>query len=951
MKNKILTAVFFSVFLLITPNVKAANFTDNQTVDANKTWTIKFTSDVGFDTLTKQGITVTDSKGNTVLTDVKLGQDSKTVTVTPPEGGYTPGESYILDVGTKTHSSKGTALKNNYKLHFNIKKDNNTTIPCVTSVSTIGLRQIKVVFNQKVDKNTAEDVNNYTVDGSDLTPEWSKGSDGAYDNAVLQDDNKTVLITLKDARKQYDDVDITIKKGILSPDKSSIVPRYTQSVTFSDISVPTIESLEVKGNSRIIVEFSEPVNVGNNSIPNEVYSKFKINDKNLSFYGLNTSISGAKDTVEDDCGKYWANKIDFYFDKALPTGNNTFKVSDGDAQALEDAAGFPVLETTQNFNVNTLSTTPQITSVTANDGRKVYVNFDRPMDEETAVNISNYKINDENVTITKAELKKDDTQVELSVSGLNEGSNKLYIDNNVKDIYGNNIGDTTYTFDLTEDTIKPVVTSVSALNDTTIRVIFNKNVDAAYATNISNYKLKDGNGIDITSEISGVNIKIPGDVGASTGDVFDIPLSSGYKLADSTYTITIKNIQDMAYTPNVMDDYTTAFDGSNDVDAEVIGVYGVIGSPRKITLIFNKEMDPVTLKKTSNYRYCNAGGGDDKELPSWSNITVSNDNKSVTIELPDEYTYVDHDGTVANPTITSADNQVTKIYAVGTKDKSGNDVQIGSEGGYIENAASAGITTIKANSIKLYYDNDNLKADVIFTNPIDANSIDNSKLDVYLAGVKADSASVNGSKVTLTFNSNHDDSTVDTKINTIKEAGLSARLTLGSATGTTSASIKDVMGSYVSTGTVSTTPYYYDTAPRTIVLKDASGKSINWKAQVSGTTAAVTIVFDTPIDANSVKISDFKFAINDTSLTPDTAVANGNTVVFTFNTASKVGSNTVGDYFKADGASTITVTPNSNAKSISTKKDENDDYAHYTPSDNDNNGIKIIITAGGEALN
>jgi Bacterial surface proteins containing Ig-like domains len=99
----------------------AGKFTDNQTVDANKIWTIRFTDDVGYDDLTKQGIIVTDIKGNIVNIGLELGQDSKTLLVTAPEGGYTVGENYILYVNNKAHSKAGKALKNEYKLHFNIK--------------------------------------------------------------------------------------------------------------------------------------------------------------------------------------------------------------------------------------------------------------------------------------------------------------------------------------------------------------------------------------------------------------------------------------------------------------------------------------------------------------------------------------------------------------------------------------------------------------------------------------------------------------------------------------------------------------------------------------------------------------------------------------------------------------------------------------------------------------
>ncbi|NMM64298.1 hypothetical protein HBE96_16865 [Clostridium sp. P21] len=98
----------------------AGKFTDYQTVDKNKTWTLVFTADVGFDDQTKQGITVTDSNGNPVSVGIQTGKDSKTIIVTAPSEGYTPGKTYILNIGTKAHSAKGTALKNSYKLHFNI---------------------------------------------------------------------------------------------------------------------------------------------------------------------------------------------------------------------------------------------------------------------------------------------------------------------------------------------------------------------------------------------------------------------------------------------------------------------------------------------------------------------------------------------------------------------------------------------------------------------------------------------------------------------------------------------------------------------------------------------------------------------------------------------------------------------------------------------------------------
>lgn len=123
MRNKLLIATFFSAFLLFSPNVKAAHFVDNQTVDSNKTWTIKFTNEVGFDDSTKDAITITDSNSNVVDVGIEQGQDLKTLIITAPEGGYTPGENYVLNMGSNAHSKDGTQLKNEINFNFSIKND------------------------------------------------------------------------------------------------------------------------------------------------------------------------------------------------------------------------------------------------------------------------------------------------------------------------------------------------------------------------------------------------------------------------------------------------------------------------------------------------------------------------------------------------------------------------------------------------------------------------------------------------------------------------------------------------------------------------------------------------------------------------------------------------------------------------------------------------------------
>ncbi|MCH3965056.1 MAG: cell wall-binding repeat-containing protein [Clostridium sp.] len=788
----------------------------------------------------------------------------------------------------------------------------------VSSIDTVGLNQIKIVFNQEVDEDTAKEVANYKVDGDALT-------DGDA-VATLQDDDKTVLITLADAQKQNDDVDVTVKKAILTSDKSETVPEFTQTVTFSDTTAPTVDSVSVRGNNKLDIVFSEAVKADGSdeeAALKSVVSKLKINGKNLSSFGINYDYSelddGIKATGED---YYYTDEVELYFDSKLPTGDNTLKVSDGDDNALEDAAGFPVEETTEDFSVDDLSSAPEIKSIEAKDDGTVKVNFDRPMDAKTAVKSGYYKINGKTIPSDAVALKEDDTQVKITkVSGLlNKNSNTISISDDVKDAYGNHVeDDTNESFTLEEDTTKPTVTSIYALDDDTIRVKFSKDVDALYATNKSNYKLKDNDGTDITGEID--NITVPGDDKIEDGDTTDIvDINVGEDLTDSQYTLTVKNIQDTAKTPNVMDDYTDTFDGAEDVKAKA-DAYKVDADT--IVIVFNKAMDSSTLDDTDSYEYVNEKG-DTKTLPSSADVTVNDDNKSVTIDLSDTSLATD-DGDKSD------ENTIKSIYATGIKDEDGNSLSTGNNGGTL--VAYDGGTTVKPTSLSVKYDGDDLKADVSFTQPIDEDTAD--KTDFTLNGQTPSTIGVDGSKVTLTFDSDDDDdSRTDTLINKVKAGGIEAKLNIVGE-------VNDILGKPVTASDVQV--YSYDAAPKLIINKDGNDVQ-NWTATSTSNEADIKVEFDTPIEISSVKPSDFTFNVGGTTVDASSASADGNTVTFKF---------TGSDFndLKAEATDNkvkIAVKPVTSTK-ISTKKDLSGDYAYYVPTsdDTETNYVTLTLQDGG----
>ncbi|MBP2033572.1 putative cell wall-binding protein [Clostridium algifaecis] len=836
----------------------------------------------------------------------------------------------------------------------------------VQSVSAVDLNQIKVVFNQEVDEDTAKDVTNYEVGGTTLNNQGTKDNAAAVNDqsavAKLQDDNKTVLITLAHPKKQSDSLDVKVKKGILSKDKSQSIPEYTQSnLTFNDTTAPTIASVTAQGNKKITVVFSEPVNFGTGSDTDitKAVSKFKIDGQNVTSFGLDTDptkgLSKVDDYVEgsntnaNDKKGVWSNKVELYFNSSLQAGSHTLKVSDGDNTSLEDAAAFPFQEATTNFNVDTLTTTPKITSITAEDTGKIYINFDRPMDAKTAKTVSYYGINGDadvagnNPGAGDIELKNNDTQVKISnVSGLlKKNSNTINITNDVKDAYGNKVADDTREpFTLSEDDTKPDVTSVKTLDNKTIRVTFNKDVSVPYAQNISNYKIKDNGGADITTDATkGItSIKATGNATGSAS-VFDITMRA--KLTDSQYTITIKNIIDTATTPNTMADKTLTFAGATDVAPNVIGAYAVSSgddASRKAVVYFDKEMDASSLQDLSNYKFKN-GSGDTKALPSDTDITVSSDNKSATIKFPSSYT-------VYTGGLGTNDSAVNEIDVIGVKDSNGNalDVSVAKQIDLATNAPSA---TINKSAFSVKYDGDDLDVSLKFDSAVD--NLDYH--DFRLGGIEPTSGYKSGENIVLVFG---DGATVDTsaghdvlpagftgtkKIDAVKFSGSKAVLTTIAIPQTTLVSGKGISAI---TAASNITPYDYQALPKTV--------ADNWNADIDTTSGNgyVDVVFDTPIDPNSgFKTDDFVFTAKDGTNLKATSVgiASGskNTVRFTFDKNSvnpsyftKVTKVDANGNTVVDTANTpkITVYAKSTA-TVRTSIDSDDNYAYYKPSSDD----------------
>lgn len=756
----------------------------------------------------------------------------------------------------------------------------------VESVSAINLNQIKVVFTKAVDQTEAEDTAYYMLDGATL---------GGNDKAVLQSDKQTVLITLDSAKNQYATAHFTVKKAILSDNLLETAPQYETDLTFSDVAVPTVASVAATGNKKVTVTFSEPVVITVADANN-----FKINDQSV----VNYSFTSA--TVKNPTGTTnYASAIDLDFASALPVGTNTLTVPAGTGTSLHDAANFMVAKTTVNFNVNNVTTAPTVTSVTGQNNGTVYVTFDRAMSDATtgsgALTLANYNLGGTTpATNPTAATFKDGTgntvvKLTFAANVVAKGVNVLVIDKDIVDTYGNVIdknNDYRASFTATEDTTAPTVASVTLLSSTKIRVKFSETVNNTYAVNINNYTLKDSAGSNVSGNISGIAaVPTPG----QNSDTYDITLSAGVN--GSGYTLTIKNIVDLAATPNAMADYTATVNGTDTVAPSVSVAVAVYGSTNKVAIYFSEAMNAASVTNKANYAFID-GTTATNALPSNASIAAAGDNKSVTITFPTTYTVNATGGTTAM--------DVNSIRIANVTDVAGNVLKtiavVQDIVPVTDTDAVALASSMSAKTFKLYYTGDNVTAEVSYSKTISTLNM----ADFTVAGVAPDSGYLSGNKVVLTFST-------PASVTAIKTAGTTAALVTIAAPNSADASGIKIKVSD------SQTVYNYELAPKVASVS------------ASSTAQTVSVVFDSSVDGTIAGLYKDDFTFVDTTtgtvLTPvSVTVTGGTSVDFQFDPTTIVSGHDIS--IKANNANI----------SIKGLEDGAGNQTSYAPSTTDLNG-------------
>ncbi|MCB2289756.1 Ig-like domain-containing protein [Clostridium sp. CS001] len=140
--KKIIVSLMVSIFIMGTiisqVSAKEIELEQKTNVPTNKVWNVKLTQSISTDGLSSK-VTVADSAGTVIPTDVTVGADGKTIIVTPKKD-YEGGKTYTLSVLAGIVSKdKVNSLKDTVKMNFTVSKTASNPVSEIDANSNMGV--------------------------------------------------------------------------------------------------------------------------------------------------------------------------------------------------------------------------------------------------------------------------------------------------------------------------------------------------------------------------------------------------------------------------------------------------------------------------------------------------------------------------------------------------------------------------------------------------------------------------------------------------------------------------------------------------------------------------------------------------------------------------------------------------------------------------------------------
>ncbi len=425
--------------------------------------------------------------------------------------------------------------------------------PLLKEVVLHGLDLLELVFNEPLERITAENISNYSIDN--IVIEGASLTGDSLNHVYLSTSDHTpgesYIVTVNNVNDN-------------SPAHNTIQSNTQMSYDcpLLDQSPPRLVSVELQGFTFLILKFSEVIESSSiiDTSRFSIYPSINVTDVSLDIYG----------------------KIIY-----LKTENHQMGVDyTVTVQGITDKAGNEIgTENQQQYScVSTDNQPPVLLRAEALSDAAVELKFSEALNLSSAMNVSNYSI-DKEISVKKVRVSNSRQYVYLTTSQHQNGTYAVTVKDLI-DLSGNRMQASqqmNYQY-VPEDNTPPKISRVQVTNETSVEVIFNEPVNAETAENISNYSIDQ----DISISSAKLDVRMTCVILHTT------------KHERGDYILSVKNITDVhnnVIESNTIKNYTYA---PEDNEPPYI-LSANLENSHKLVISFNEDLDLSTAMNESNY--------------------------------------------------------------------------------------------------------------------------------------------------------------------------------------------------------------------------------------------------------------------------------------------------------------------------------------------------------------
>lgn len=489
----------------------------------------------------------------------------------------------------------------------------------VESVTALNAKQVQVVFNKEMDKDTANTASYYEIK--------DKGQTVLAATPALQADKKTVILTLDAETKLTNatSAKVTVKKDLKDISGKTLTADYVNSsVALADNKLPEVVGLKATGLKTIQITFDEPVYNGTSATIMNNQIEVKSGIYNYTVTSIKADYSRRTLTVT-----VGTNLLEGEISVKLNAKGMT------DSEAIRDFSGLVLLSQEQKlvYSKDNSIATAELVSVNK-ASKKAIVKFSKPVYGSNVVlyhSVSGQSAYG-TAAVTKVESAASDTWEFTFTNAIPSGNLNFYLvndpnsaNNQLTDLFGVKVPNATFTYNVVTDVVPPTVSEVKLNTNASIDVIFSEEIDLAEAKK-ANFEILRADGTVVQYNISNDGAK----------KVTLTPLSVLEDIA--TYTINVKAMKDVAGNAMAAAYSTTVKVGDN-TNPYVSKAFTVAGE-KKIFITFSEAMNESEMGNKANYLVDADGSGAAKNLVALGTddtVTVI-DNKNIVITLANAIT-------------------------------------------------------------------------------------------------------------------------------------------------------------------------------------------------------------------------------------------------------------------------------------------------------------------------